>query len=121
MPRPGTHRATADTPTRPVAVPTAVRTAVPSVKWTAANALRRETSHTAARSADALEGRGRRPEAIAHQRVARHPDEDARPAAATRVVASRDACLPTLKLVRPTNAARASRLPRLERFPHRAR
>ena len=50
MPIPGIQRATADTPTSPVAVPTAQRTGAPSVRCTAANALRSEISQTAVRS-----------------------------------------------------------------------
>ena len=50
MPRPGTQSATADAPTKPVAVPTAHRIGMPSVKCTAAKALRMQINHTAARS-----------------------------------------------------------------------
>ena len=53
IPSPGTQSATAETPTIPVVLPTAVRTAGPSVKWTAVNALRSETSQTTVRSDDA--------------------------------------------------------------------
>ena len=53
IPSPGTQSATAETPTIPVVVPTAVRTAGPRVKCTAANALRSETSQTTVRSDDA--------------------------------------------------------------------
>jgi hypothetical protein len=61
MPSPGTQRATAETPIIPVTAPTAVRTAGPSVKCTAANALRSDTSQTAASIVDAASAVGEGP------------------------------------------------------------